>query len=272
MTLLEKIKNYKWFDSPNKLRAILEELYNSIGGGSGGGTQDLQSVLNNGNQSTNQEILLIGTQIVGRNGDSSKSLVFDVQDGAIILNNLDGGNVLGQVTLRADNVTNSFYDLNFPDKPAGTYTLATLDDISLQTAINGGNTTGSDIWMLPTGDYTLTRSSTQASPVGVFDTELVPTLPSSLQSVLALGIASNVPEDILVPTIFSKLKPNVNTTGNSIFYLPIGSGGEATLATLDDIYKIPNLPIYADNTAAISGGLVVDNIYKTVTGELRIVV
>ena len=22
MTLLEKIKNYKWFDSPNKLRAI----------------------------------------------------------------------------------------------------------------------------------------------------------------------------------------------------------------------------------------------------------
>ena len=129
MTLLEKIKNYKWFDSPNKLRAILEELYNSIGGGSGGGTQDLQSVLNNGNQSTNQEILLIGTQIVGRNGDSSKSLVFDVQDGAIILNNLDGGNVLGQVTLRADNVTNSFYNLNFPDKPIGTYTLATLDDI-----------------------------------------------------------------------------------------------------------------------------------------------
>ena len=129
MTLLEKIKNYKWFDSPNKLKPILEELYNSIGGGSGGGTQDLQSVLNNGNQSTNQEILLIGTQIVGRNGDSSKSLVFDVQDGAIIFNNLDGGNVLGQVTLRADNVTNSFYDLNFPDKPSRTYTLATLDDI-----------------------------------------------------------------------------------------------------------------------------------------------
>ena len=49
MTLLEKIKNYKWFDSPNKLKPILEELYNSIGGGSGGGSQDLQSVINNGN-------------------------------------------------------------------------------------------------------------------------------------------------------------------------------------------------------------------------------
>ena len=162
MTLLEKIKNYKWFDSPNKLRVILEELYNSIGGGSGGGAQNLQSVLNNGNQSTNQEILLIGTQIVGRNGDSSKSLVFDVQDGAIILNNLDGGNVLGQVTLRADNVTNSFYDLNFPDKPTGTYTLATLDDIKKidlsdriyannAAAISGG-LTANDVYRTSTGE------------------------------------------------------------------------------------------------------------------------
>ena len=162
MTLLEKIKNYKWFDSPNKLRAILEELYNSIGGGSGGGTQDLQSVLNNGNQSTNQEILLIGTQIVGRNGDSSKSLVFDVQDGAIILNNLDGGNVLGQVTLRANNVTNSFYDLNFPDKPVGTYTLATLDDIlninldsrvyATNAAAISGGLTANDVYRTSTGE------------------------------------------------------------------------------------------------------------------------
>ena len=162
MTLLEKIKNYKWFDSPNKLRAILEELYNSIGGGSGGGTQDLQSVLNNGNQSTNQEILLIGTQIVGRNGDSSKILVFDVQDGAIIFNNLDGGNVLGQVTLRADNVTNSFYDLTFPAKPTGTHTLATLDDIKKidlsdrvyednAAAITGGLTLN-DLYRTSTGE------------------------------------------------------------------------------------------------------------------------
>ena len=162
MTLLEKIKNYKWFDSPNKLRTILEELYNSIGGGSGGGTQDLQSVLNNGNQSTNQEILLIGTQIVGRNGDGSKSLVFDVQDGAIILNNLDGGNVLGQVTLRADNVTNSFYDLKFPAKPTGTYTLATLDDIKKidltgrvyenNAAATSGGLTVNDVYRTSTGE------------------------------------------------------------------------------------------------------------------------
>ena len=162
MTLLEKIKNYKWFDSPNKLRTILEELYNSIGGGSGGGGGDLQSILNNGNQSTNQEILLIGTQIVGINGDRSKSLVFDAQDGAIIFNNLDGGNTIGQVILRANNVTNSFYDLNFPNKPTGTYTLATLDDIKKidltdrvyednAAAISGGLTID-DVYKTSTGD------------------------------------------------------------------------------------------------------------------------
>ena len=162
MTLLEKIKNYKWFDSPNKLRTILEELYNSIGGGSGGGGGDLQSILNNGNQSTNQEILLIGTQIVGINGDRSKSLVFDAQDGAIIFNNLDGGNTIGQVILRANNVTNSFYDLNFPNKPTGTYTLATLDDIlkinldnrvyaNNAAAITGG-LTAKDLYRTSTGE------------------------------------------------------------------------------------------------------------------------
>ena len=269
MTLLEKIKNYKWFDSPNKLKPILEELYNSIGGG----TQDLQSVLDNGNISSESINLENSTQFT-RLSPGSISLSIDdmgiASEGELGATQLKFTSDLGYTNTLHPNTASisSFY---FPEK-TGDYTLATLDDISLQTAINGGNTTDSDIWMLPTGDYTLTRSSTQASPVGIFNTESVPTLPSSLQSVLALGIASNVPEDIIVPTIFSELKPNVNTTGNSIFYLPIGSGGEATLATLDDIYKIPNLPIYANNTSAISGGLVVDSIYKTVTGELRIVV
>lgn len=33
-----------------------------------------------------------------------------------------------------------------------------------------------------------------------------------------------------------------------------------------------NLPVYADNAAAVSGGLAVGSIYQTSTGELRIVV
>lgn len=36
--------------------------------------------------------------------------------------------------------------------------------------------------------------------------------------------------------------------------------------------KFIGLPTFADNAAAITGGLLTDNVYKTATGELRIVV
>ena len=38
------------------------------------------------------------------------------------------------------------------------------------------------------------------------------------------------------------------------------------------IVRLSGLPTYANNAAAITGGLVADDVYKTVTGELRIVV
>ena len=41
-----------------------------------------------------------------------------------------------------------------------------------------------------------------------------------------------------------------------------------TAATL----KLPNLPTYADNAAALAGSLVAGDVYKTATGELRITV
>ena len=48
------------------------------------------------------------------------------------------------------------------------------------------------------------------------------------------------------------------------------SFGSYTLATLDDFDR--PLPTYANNAAAISGGLVVNKRYKTATREVRIVV
>ncbi len=36
--------------------------------------------------------------------------------------------------------------------------------------------------------------------------------------------------------------------------------------------NLSNLGVYADNAAAVAGGLAVDDVYKTATGELRIVV
>ena len=37
-------------------------------------------------------------------------------------------------------------------------------------------------------------------------------------------------------------------------------------------FRLQGIPIYANNAAAITGGLVVDDVYKTASGELRIVV
>lgn len=39
-----------------------------------------------------------------------------------------------------------------------------------------------------------------------------------------------------------------------------------------DTLNLTDLSIYANNAAAITGGLIVNDVYKTATGELRIVV
>jgi len=55
----------------------------------------------------------------------------------------------------------------------------------------------------------------------------------------------------------------ISTSGNTnILLLPGGSGN----------VRIENIKTYANNAAAIAGGLAVNDVYKTATGELRIVV
>ena len=44
--------------------------------------------------------------------------------------------------------------------------------------------------------------------------------------------------------------------------------GPSRVSTLN----LTGLSVYANNTAAVSGGLAVNDVYKTATGELRIVV
>jgi hypothetical protein len=54
----------------------------------------------------------------------------------------------------------------------------------------------------------------------------------------------------------------------SVFVQQVNNPGAAIFTTL----KLTALPIYANNAAALAGGLVADDVYKTATGELRIVV
>ena len=197
MTLLEKIKNYKWFDSPNKLKPILEELYNSIGGGSGGGSQDLQSVLDNGNYAGVSEefsyIQLLGGNIQDRNVEVS--------------------------------ITNA-------DFSAGSNLSMSNNHARLSNSRN--NTTGA--LSIDSGEVTLkqnvTNDSTKRIEVGFED-----------------------------------------PIGSAYLNFPAKTSGTYTLATIDDIKKIDLTGrVYANNAAAISGGLTTNDVYRTSTGELRIVV
>ena len=193
MTLLEKIKNYKWFDSPNKLKPILEELYNSTGGG----TQDLQSVLNAGNYA-------------GVSGEFSYIQLL-------------GGNIQDR------NVEVSITNADFS---AGS-------DLSMSNnrailSNSGNNTTGA--LSIDSGEVTLKQSSK-----------------SDLTKKIEVGFEDPI--------------------GSAYLNFPAKPTGTYTLATLDDIKKIDlSDRVYATNAAAISGGLTTNDVYRTSTGELRIVV
>ena len=51
-----------------------------------------------------------------------------------------------------------------------------------------------------------------------------------------------------------------------------GTGSEQPVRITAATLKLPNLPTYADNAAATTGGLVAGDVYKPATGELRITV
>lgn len=54
----------------------------------------------------------------------------------------------------------------------------------------------------------------------------------------------------------------------SVFVQQVNNPGDAIFTTL----KLTALPVYANNAAAVAGGLIEGDVYKTSTGELRIVV
>ena len=54
----------------------------------------------------------------------------------------------------------------------------------------------------------------------------------------------------------------------SVFVQQSNNPGDAIFTTL----RLTALPIFANNAAALAGGLIAGDVYKTSTGELRIVV
>jgi hypothetical protein len=54
----------------------------------------------------------------------------------------------------------------------------------------------------------------------------------------------------------------------SVFVQQVNNPGDAIFTTL----RLTALPVYANNAAAVTGGLIAGDVYKTSGGELRIVV
>lgn len=54
----------------------------------------------------------------------------------------------------------------------------------------------------------------------------------------------------------------------AVFAQQTNNPGDVIFTTL----RLTTLPIYATNAAALAGGLIAGDVYKTATGELRIVV
>ncbi|CAB4189923.1 hypothetical protein UFOVP1202_16 [uncultured Caudovirales phage] len=83
-----------------------------------------------------------------------------------------------------------------------------------------------------------------------------------------MGTNSPVPYFPTPPSAYSQDYLNQLVRAFSTFIQQTNNPGETVFATL----RLIRLKTYANNAAAVAGGLAVDDIYKTSTGEIRIVV
>lgn len=73
-------------------------------------------------------------------------------------------------------------------------------------------------------------------------------------------------------TVFSGANVGIGTPTPTDTLHVAGTAKIDGATTINGLPKLTGLSIYANNAAAIAGGLVVNDVYKTATGELRIVV
>lgn len=78
----------------------------------------------------------------------------------------------------------------------------------------------------------------------------------------------NLPFFPIAPAQYSTRYFNELTRAFAVYMQQMQNPGDAVFTTL----RLTNLPEYADNAAAVAAGKVAGTVYKTSTGELRIVV
>ena len=78
----------------------------------------------------------------------------------------------------------------------------------------------------------------------------------------------NLPYFPVAPEMYNRAYFNELTRSFSVYIQQIQNPGEALFTKI----SMSNVPEYANNAAALAGDLAVGDVYKTSTGELRIVV
>lgn len=86
---------------------------------------------------------------------------------------------------------------------------------------------------------------------------------------------SNVIADDYGAAVGSFSEYTTGQTNDVLFQVGIGASGARSngfAVRKNGVLEAKNLPTFASNATALAGGLIVGQIYKTATGELRIVV
>ena len=248
-----------------------------------GGSQDLQQVLDTGNSSTTElNIRSISDPAIGITVRPN-TISIDTPQGALsaysngithfdpdatIETNLNIGNRI------ATGTANYSFD---PNKEANDYTIATTDDIGvpLTGTVAGKPMTGNiqmDGQGKPKGLVT-----TYSPGAGLFYTTTMGIQGSQYLNFIFEFQNDNVPansyyRDVRIDSTAIKLNGIIGGIQSSMYVAPVDDNAYTQKKFVIDSIMNPVLATYADNAAAIAGGLPVDRIYKTATGEIRIVV
>lgn len=192
--------------------------------------------------------------------------------GEIAINRLDSINEGGQVTLKRslDNATGWYIDC---------YGSTTTPNLRFAT------TTGVKVEITNSGNVGIGTSN----PIQKLDISgnlrvdgVIYGQPSGTGDVLIIGNDCKI-VDIGYPNVFGiygSIDENLGgirlgKTGPLIYgatnNFGVNTATPAKTLHVNGTVRLQGLPVYANNAAAITGGLVADDVYKTSTGELRIV-